>query len=103
MDTCQGNCLLSSFPCPIWRIIPRFYRDAALQTQQVEGKLSTPEEGARRAVPLPGGLSQFVPLQLCVEGLAVDFEDSGGLALVAFHQFQHLLDMGLFDNPEGLC
>ena len=45
---------------------------------------------------------QFVPLQLCIEGLAIDFEDSGCLALVPFHQFQYLLDMGLFNNPERL-
>ena len=50
----------------------------------------------------PVGLLQLVPLQFCIEGLAIDFEDSGGLALVTFHQFQYLLDMGLFDNPERL-
>ncbi len=46
--------------------------------------------------------TQSIPFQLGVESFSVDFENSCGFAFVTFNQFQYLLDMGLFYNPEML-
>jgi len=49
---------------------------------------------------LSGLVFQTVTFQLAVEGLAIDFQQLGGLALVLVDQFEDLLDMFALYNPE---
>jgi len=43
---------------------------------------------------------QTVAFQLTVQGLAVNFQQLGGLALVLVYQLENLLDMIALDSPE---